>query len=119
MEVENLLSAPDPAASPEEFRKLFMRKDRNYKDNCDAFREDNSRSKRYERQYSHIYFIRLSQMSTLVQKKAKEKWGEKQLKDQVMVLHSSLLLHLVLGTQASRFLFVCTKLTNYLHFCVC
>ena len=75
MEKENLLSSLDPSTNPEEFRKLFTRKVCDYEDKCDPFRIAGVANE-YGRQYSHIYFARLSEMSEVVVQKAKKKWGK-------------------------------------------
>ena len=80
MEVENLLSCPSGlSATPEEFKKPFTRKIGDYVNSCDPFRDDQDDAKVYGRQYSHIYFTRLTKMSKLVEKRARKKWGENNL----------------------------------------
>ena len=76
MEVENLLSVPGSTAGLEEVSKPFKRKKCSYRDSCEPFRDNKANPKEYGQQYSHIYFTRLMMMSKLVEKKAKEKWGE-------------------------------------------
>ena len=64
-----------PCAASEEFEERFSRKD-----GCGS-EEDGSRGrfhvadKRYNRQYSHVYFCRLLEMTPVVLKAARRKWG--------------------------------------------
>jgi len=76
MEDENLLSSPSSTAGIENFSKPFTREKCSYLGQCDGFRDTNVEVKNYGQQYSHIYYTRLKMMKEMVEKKAKEKWGQ-------------------------------------------
>lgn len=66
-----LLSAP--TANSEEHKKLFQRKSCKYENNSKKFMKI---QREYTRQYSHIYFTRLTKMKGRVKAAAKRRWGE-------------------------------------------
>ena len=66
-----LLSAP--TANSEEYKKLFERKSCKYENRSEKFMKI---QREYTRQYSHIYYTRLTKMKDRVKAAAKRKWGK-------------------------------------------
>ena len=72
MEYESNLLSP-PTVSAEKFVKTFKRKICKYKDESERFKV---KERVYDKQYSNIYFVRLTEMGRRVVEAAEKKWGE-------------------------------------------
>ena len=76
VEEEDLLASPTSTTDVENYSKPFTREKCSYQEKCQQFRDARAQDKNYGQQYSHIYYTRLQNMKKMVEKKAREKWGE-------------------------------------------